>query len=620
MKVRARQTQIAGALVTCALLALFPTPYEHKREDAKSDDVYPISLPKPATARRLAPNKAATTTTTTTSTTTTITHTFTPSTTTPAATLPWLATSSRVRGLCDDLTIPFTREFLLNRSDVLSLTGTRSEAPKHPPPLPPRPMPPASSLLVNHTSDEEDDGEEDVYQIASQLAQQACAMPQRGRGSFLAYWRARRRGADKEGMNAESPPVLNFDVPTTPDVFVSASTWARVPGAQARPRTPRELELAAELEGGIDRVASFRGGTLDEARQLLASIGYPEKYQRLLGGAVLLPDLQTMELALTSGSEDARVSALVRKLRSRGMAEVLKRLRTPQVHVPLPAIIHNSAVSEKDSIAAASLPKLRANRCAVVGNGGSLSNATLGKEIDEHDIVIRVNQGPTSGYETLAGSRTSVRMLNHKWSKEYRLTKRLRLGTGGVDGDGGTGDTGDKQRMSVHVVLSRVSAQEFLAFAKRFSHKNNVDMSLISSVFVAHAHTLLLCARRRASQLGAPEPETMRWGAGTSPSTGFLAAVMSLRHCSSVSIYGIGQWRCPIRDVEPSPRSPSMCLFHGTPRYSRRGGSGGTRYHYFHGGGVQDATKLRPFAHHSFALESDVLLRMWLDGFLERLA
>lgn len=47
--------------------------------------------------------------------------------------------------------------------------------------------------------------------------------------------------------------------------------------------------------------------------------------------------------------------------------------------------------------------------CAVVGNGGSLTNFALGSEIDGHDFVIRLNDAPTRGYEQHVGSKTSFR-------------------------------------------------------------------------------------------------------------------------------------------------------------------------------------------------------------------
>ncbi|XP_033640604.1 CMP-N-acetylneuraminate-beta-galactosamide-alpha-2,3-sialyltransferase 2-like [Asterias rubens] len=49
-------------------------------------------------------------------------------------------------------------------------------------------------------------------------------------------------------------------------------------------------------------------------------------------------------------------------------------------------------------------------RCAVVGNSGNLRNSKYGKLIDSHHRVIRVNYGPTEGYEDDVGSKETHRL------------------------------------------------------------------------------------------------------------------------------------------------------------------------------------------------------------------
>ncbi|XP_032359098.1 alpha-N-acetylgalactosaminide alpha-2,6-sialyltransferase 1 isoform X1 [Etheostoma spectabile] len=46
--------------------------------------------------------------------------------------------------------------------------------------------------------------------------------------------------------------------------------------------------------------------------------------------------------------------------------------------------------------------------CAVVGNAGILNGSKMGKEIDSHDYVFRMNGAVTKGYEEDVGNRTSV--------------------------------------------------------------------------------------------------------------------------------------------------------------------------------------------------------------------
>nr|XP_006818561.1 PREDICTED: CMP-N-acetylneuraminate-beta-1,4-galactoside alpha-2,3-sialyltransferase-like [Saccoglossus kowalevskii] len=48
--------------------------------------------------------------------------------------------------------------------------------------------------------------------------------------------------------------------------------------------------------------------------------------------------------------------------------------------------------------------------CVVVGSAGILAGSKKGPEIDSHDVVIRVNGGPTRCFEGDVGSRTTMRI------------------------------------------------------------------------------------------------------------------------------------------------------------------------------------------------------------------
>eukprot|EP00976_Prorocentrum_cordatum_P075636 1181975-Prorocentrum_minimum.AAC.1 len=68
--------------------------------------------------------------------------------------------------------------------------------------------------------------------------------------------------------------------------------------------------------------------------------------------------------------------------------------------------------------------KLTGKHCAIVGNSGCLLHRPYyGKTIDEHDIVLRVNQAPYETYEKNVGSKTSLRLLNKVWSTRYSYSK-----------------------------------------------------------------------------------------------------------------------------------------------------------------------------------------------------
>ncbi|XP_059419910.1 CMP-N-acetylneuraminate-beta-1,4-galactoside alpha-2,3-sialyltransferase-like isoform X4 [Carassius carassius] len=56
------------------------------------------------------------------------------------------------------------------------------------------------------------------------------------------------------------------------------------------------------------------------------------------------------------------------------------------------------------------LDSLSCKRCIIVGNGGILSNKSLGAHIDEYDVVIRLNEAPVSGYTRDVGTKTTLRI------------------------------------------------------------------------------------------------------------------------------------------------------------------------------------------------------------------
>ncbi|XP_029795519.1 beta-galactoside alpha-2,6-sialyltransferase 1 isoform X1 [Suricata suricatta] len=51
-------------------------------------------------------------------------------------------------------------------------------------------------------------------------------------------------------------------------------------------------------------------------------------------------------------------------------------------------------------------------RCAVVSSAGSLKSSQLGREIDDHDAVLRFNAAPTANFQQDVGTKTTLRLMN----------------------------------------------------------------------------------------------------------------------------------------------------------------------------------------------------------------
>ena len=58
--------------------------------------------------------------------------------------------------------------------------------------------------------------------------------------------------------------------------------------------------------------------------------------------------------------------------------------------------------------------------CALVGNSGHLLKMDYGnKSTEKFDVVVRINQAPTKGYEKFVGKKTTHRLLNRLWTIAY---------------------------------------------------------------------------------------------------------------------------------------------------------------------------------------------------------
>mmetsp|Transcript_28915 Transcript_28915/g.81432 ORF Transcript_28915/g.81432 Transcript_28915/m.81432 type:complete len:333 (+) Transcript_28915:184-1182(+) len=154
------------------------------------------------------------------------------------------------------------------------------------------------------------------------------------------------------------------------------------------------------------------------------------------------------------------------------------------------------------------------NTCAVVGNAGMMLAVEYGRDIDAHDVVIRLNDGPTANWTQWVGSKTTIRILNNYWTKRYKWTRPK-----GANED--------------NLMLFSFSTLGYLATIKR-------RFQSASKAVLFMAPELAMNARRaytKAYELLKARNLIKVYGRNTAP-TGIEGVYMALMMCKHTNIYG----------------------------------------------------------------------------------
>ena len=204
--------------------------------------------------------------------------------------------------------------------------------------------------------------------------------------------------------------------------------------------------------------------------------------------------------------------------------------------------------------------------CAVVGNSGSLLRPPrLNNDIDEHEVVIRLNAAPTSGrYGQRVGRKTTLRFLNAARAKTYLVGgcsktmpcdegstlvatrgmpfapskvitnahlsivrgRRLDLGEGEEEEENPQRQK-RKAAMEAQVLKMSEPERERLSVAQPPSN----SMGAVKRVMKAYKSAYV-------EKCGEDDAKRLFKGPDT-PSTGFMAVIFALHMCSeTVSVYG----------------------------------------------------------------------------------
>ncbi|XP_077426440.1 CMP-N-acetylneuraminate-beta-galactosamide-alpha-2,3-sialyltransferase 1-like [Vanacampus margaritifer] len=146
----------------------------------------------------------------------------------------------------------------------------------------------------------------------------------------------------------------------------------------------------------------------------------------------------------------------------------------------------------------------RCRTCAVVGNSANLKGSHYGQLIDYHDIVIRMNRGPTKGYESDVGTKTTHRVMYPESATNV-----------------------DK---NTHLVFFPFKMKDLLWLLNSFAphqkgpkRRGNKDLvMIINPAFMKYSHEMWMKKK------------------GRYPSTGFMTLVLSLQICDEVNVFGFG--------------------------------------------------------------------------------
>ncbi|XP_022056378.1 ST3 beta-galactoside alpha-2,3-sialyltransferase 3b isoform X2 [Acanthochromis polyacanthus] len=172
------------------------------------------------------------------------------------------------------------------------------------------------------------------------------------------------------------------------------------------------------------------------------------------------------------------------------------------------------------------LDGLSCKRCIIVGNGGILSNKSLGSRIDDYDVVVRLNEAPVKGYRKDVGTKTTIRItypegaiqkpenyekdslfvfsafkpLDFKWLRQMVYKENLR----GMEG--------------------------FWKSVAHYVPREATEMRILNPYFIQEAAFQFI---------GLPFNNGVM-GRGNIPTLGTVAITMALHNCDEVSVAGFG--------------------------------------------------------------------------------
>ncbi|XP_055075278.1 CMP-N-acetylneuraminate-beta-galactosamide-alpha-2,3-sialyltransferase 1 [Misgurnus anguillicaudatus] len=153
----------------------------------------------------------------------------------------------------------------------------------------------------------------------------------------------------------------------------------------------------------------------------------------------------------------------------------------------------------------------RCRRCAVVGNSGNLLGSRYGALIDSNDFVIRMNEGPTAGFERDVGSMTTHRLIYPESAMDMDNNTHLVLLPFKIL---------DLQWL-ISVFTTKHIDQTYM-YVKPSIKADKNKVLIVHPAFIKYVY------------------ESWLQRQGKYPSTGFISIVFALHICDEVNVFGFG--------------------------------------------------------------------------------
>lgn len=153
----------------------------------------------------------------------------------------------------------------------------------------------------------------------------------------------------------------------------------------------------------------------------------------------------------------------------------------------------------------------RCRTCAVVGNSHNLKKSGYGKIIDSQDVVIRMNFGPTKGYEQDIGTKTTHRALYPESASDLQSNTHLVLFPFKLL---------DLQWL-IKALSSGFTGRSYAPVRAKIQANKTLVM-VVNPAFMRHVHDFWLDRK------------------GHYPSTGFMTLILALYFCDEVHVFGFG--------------------------------------------------------------------------------